>query len=37
MIVAPSVNNEQAKQLFPNFHAVKPYLRFTPLPKEVVE
>ncbi len=34
VIVAPSVKNEQAKELFPNFRIVKPYLRFTPLPKE---
>lgn len=33
VIVAPYVNNEQAKELFPNFRIVKPYLRFTPLPK----
>merc|ERR1711970_409997 len=25
--------NEEAKELFPNFRIVKPYLRFTPLPK----
>jgi alkyl hydroperoxide reductase subunit AhpC len=36
VIVAPSVKNEQAKELFPNFRIVKPYLRFTPLPKEKV-
>ncbi|TID23040.1 mitochondrial peroxiredoxin PRX1 [Venturia nashicola] len=34
VIVHPSVNNEQAKELFPNFRIVKPYLRFTPLPKD---
>ncbi|KAF1974421.1 thioredoxin-like protein [Bimuria novae-zelandiae CBS 107.79] len=34
VIVHPSVNNEQAKELFPDFKIVKPYLRFTPLPKE---
>ncbi|EOO02357.1 putative mitochondrial peroxiredoxin prx1 protein [Phaeoacremonium minimum UCRPA7] len=34
VIVHPSVKNEQAKELFPEFRAVKPYLRFTPLPKE---
>ena len=33
VIVAPSVKNEEAKELFPNFRIVKPYLRFTPLPK----
>jgi len=34
VIVHPAVTNEQAKELFPNFRIVKPYLRFTPLPKE---
>jgi len=34
VIVHPSVKNEEAKELFPNFRIVKPYLRFTPLPKE---
>jgi hypothetical protein len=34
VIVHPSVKNEEAKTLFPNFRIVKPYLRFTPLPKE---
>ncbi|KAK7746536.1 peroxiredoxin 1 [Diatrype stigma] len=34
VIVAPSVKNEQAKELFPDFRIVKPYLRFTPLPKD---
>ncbi|RYP68649.1 hypothetical protein DL771_006519 [Monosporascus sp. 5C6A] len=34
VIVAPSVKNEEAKELFPDFRIVKPYLRFTPLPKE---
>lgn len=34
VIVHPSVSNEQAKELFPEFRIVKPYLRFTPLPKE---
>lgn len=33
VIVAPSVKNEEAKVLFPDFRIVKPYLRFTPLPK----
>ncbi|KAL9061113.1 MAG: hypothetical protein Q9162_000258 [Coniocarpon cinnabarinum] len=37
VIVAPSVSNEQAKHMFPNFKAVKPYLRMTELPAEVVE
>ncbi|CAI4214522.1 unnamed protein product [Parascedosporium putredinis] len=36
VIVHPSVNNDQAKELFPDFRIVKPYLRFTPLPKEKV-
>ena len=36
VIVHPSVNNELAKELFPDFRIVKPYLRFTPLPKEKV-
>ncbi|KAK5070673.1 peroxiredoxin 1 [Exophiala xenobiotica] len=34
VIVHPSVNNEKAKELFPQFKAIKPYLRVTPLPKE---
>jgi len=34
VIVHPSVNNDLAKELFPNFRIVKPYLRFTPLAKE---
>jgi len=34
VIVAPPVSNEEAKKLFPNFRIVKPYLRFTPLPKD---
>ncbi|KAJ4326340.1 peroxiredoxin 1 [Neodidymelliopsis sp. IMI 364377] len=34
VIVHPGVKNEEAKTLFPNFRIVKPYLRFTPLPKE---
>ncbi|CAM1508607.1 Fc.00g054550.m01.CDS01 [Cosmosporella sp. VM-42] len=34
VIVHPAVSNEQAKTLFPEFRIVKPYLRFTPLPKE---
>jgi alkyl hydroperoxide reductase subunit AhpC len=31
VIVHPSVKNEEAKTLFPDFRIVKPYLRFTPL------
>jgi len=34
VIVHPSVNNEEAKILFPEFRTVKPYLRYTPLSKE---
>ncbi|KAK4927058.1 peroxiredoxin 1 [Elasticomyces elasticus] len=34
VIVHPSINNERAKELFPEFKAIKPYLRVTPLPKE---
>lgn len=37
VIVHPSVSNEEAKTLFPEFRTVKPYLRFTPLPKEKIE
>jgi glutaredoxin/glutathione-dependent peroxiredoxin len=34
VIVHPSVNNEKARELFPEFKIIKPYLRTTPLPKE---
>ena len=34
VIVHPSVKGEEATKLFPNMRVVKPYLRFTPLPKE---
>ena len=34
VIVHPSIKNDQAKELFPDFRIVKPYLRFTPLPKD---
>lgn len=34
VIVHPSVKGDEVKQLFPNVKIVKPYLRFTPLPKE---
>jgi alkyl hydroperoxide reductase subunit AhpC len=34
VIVHPSVKNDEAKTLFPQFRIIKPYLRFTPLPKE---
>ncbi|KAJ3481209.1 hypothetical protein NLG97_g7877 [Lecanicillium saksenae] len=33
VIVAPPVSNEEAEKLFPGFRIVKPYLRFTKLPK----
>jgi alkyl hydroperoxide reductase subunit AhpC len=33
VIVHPSVKGQEALDLFPNLRAVKPYLRFTPLPK----
>jgi alkyl hydroperoxide reductase subunit AhpC len=34
VIVHPTIKNEQAKELFPDFKIIKPYLRVTPLPKE---
>jgi len=34
VIVHPSVKDEEAKVLFPQFRSVTPYLRFTPLEKE---
>ncbi|KAH7100671.1 cysteine peroxiredoxin [Auriculariales sp. MPI-PUGE-AT-0066] len=34
VIVHPSVSNEEAAKLFPEFKIVKPYLRFTPLKVE---
>jgi glutaredoxin/glutathione-dependent peroxiredoxin len=34
VIVHPSVKNEEAKSLFPDFKIIRPYLRTTPLPKE---
>jgi alkyl hydroperoxide reductase subunit AhpC len=34
VIVHPSVKNEEAKTLFPDFRIVKPYLRFTPVPEK---
>lgn len=34
VIVHPSVPTEKAKDLFPDFKIIKPYLRVTPLPKE---
>lgn len=33
VIVAPPVSNEEAKKLFPSLRIVKPYLRFTSIPK----
>jgi len=36
VIIHPSVNNEEAKSLFPDFRTVKPYLRYAPLSKEAV-
>ena len=32
VIVHPTVSNDQAKEMFPDFRIVKPYLRFAPLP-----
>lgn len=34
VIVHPGVQGEEAEKLFPKMRIVKPYLRFTPLPKE---
>ena len=34
VIVHPSVKTEEAKEKYPQLKIVKPYLRFTPLPKE---
>jgi alkyl hydroperoxide reductase subunit AhpC len=34
VIVHPSVKTEDAKKQYPDLNIVKPYLRFTPLPKE---
>ncbi|KAB5578081.1 mitochondrial peroxiredoxin PRX1 [Coniochaeta sp. 2T2.1] len=34
VIVHPSVKTEDAKNIFPNVRVVKPYLRFTTLPKD---
>lgn len=34
VIVHPSVKTEQAKEQYPHLKIVKPYLRFTPLPKD---
>lgn len=34
VIVHPSVKGDEVQKLFPQVKIVKPYLRFTPLPKE---
>ena len=34
VIVHPSISTEDARKIFPDMRVVKPYLRFTPLPKE---
>ena len=34
MIVHPSIKGAEAEKLFPKMQVVKPYLRFTPLPKD---
>ena len=34
VIIHPSVKDEEAKTLFPNYNAIKPYLRYAPLSKE---
>lgn len=34
VIVHPSVKTEQAKEIWPEMKIVKPYLRYTPLPKD---
>jgi len=34
VIVHPGVKGEEAEKLFPKMTVVKPYLRFTPLPKK---
>jgi glutaredoxin/glutathione-dependent peroxiredoxin len=33
VIVHPTIKNEEAKSMFPDFKIIKPYLRTTPLPK----
>lgn len=33
VIVHPSIKTDEAGKLFPEMRVVKPYLRFTPLPK----
>lgn len=34
VIVHPAVKTEEAKNIWPDLKIVKPYLRFTPLPRE---
>lgn len=34
VIVHPSVKTEEARAIWPEMRIVKPYLRFTPLPKD---
>jgi len=34
VIVHPTIKDEQAREMFPDFKIIKPYLRVTPLPKE---
>ena len=34
MIVHPTIKGQEAEKLFPKMTIVKPYLRFTPLPRE---
>jgi alkyl hydroperoxide reductase subunit AhpC len=37
VIIHPSVKNDEAKELFPDFRVVKPYLRYAPMPKRGTE
>ncbi|KAG0679298.1 peroxiredoxin 1 [Pichia californica] len=34
VIIAPNINNDEARKLFPKFRSIKPYLRLTPLSKD---
>jgi hypothetical protein len=36
VIIHASINNEKAKELFPGFRTVKPYLRFTEQPESTI-
>jgi glutaredoxin/glutathione-dependent peroxiredoxin len=36
VIIHPSVNNEEAKTLFPEFRTIKPYLRYASLSKDAL-